>query len=110
MFVCSLSVAYVVRGCAVIAVNAGRAFALEGRGVWHAMTASVCQQLLGPVRLRSSLRLALEHPHPLTKVSQEPNSASALVAASPWDPVHVWRQHVDQAQQPRQAAWDGVDV
>ena len=49
-----------------------RAFALEGRGVWHAMTASLCQQLVGPVRLRSSLRLAVEHPDPLAKVSSTP--------------------------------------
>jgi len=38
----------------------GGAFALEGRGVWHALSASLCQQVVGPLRVRADARLALE--------------------------------------------------
>jgi hypothetical protein len=36
------------------------AFALEDSGVWHSLTLSASQQLLGPVRLRGDWRLALD--------------------------------------------------
>lgn len=39
-----------------------RAFALEGRGIWHALSASVAQQLIGPVRIRADFRFALDLP------------------------------------------------
>ena len=39
-----------------------RAFALEGRGVWHALSASVTQQVLGPIRARADFRYALDLP------------------------------------------------
>ena len=39
-----------------------RAFALEGRGIWHALSISASQQLVGPLRLRADFRLALEAP------------------------------------------------
>ncbi|KAK9843446.1 hypothetical protein WJX81_003011 [Elliptochloris bilobata] len=39
-----------------------RAFALEGRGIWHALSVSAAQQLVGPLRLRADFRLALEPP------------------------------------------------
>ena len=38
----------------------GAAFALEGRGVWHALSASLCQQVVGPLRVRADARFALE--------------------------------------------------
>lgn len=48
--------------------SAGRhkhpAFALDERGVWHALTVSATQQLFGPVRLRADARLALDSVHP----------------------------------------------
>lgn len=40
------------------------AFALEERGVWHALTLSATQQLVGPVRLRADWRLALDSVQP----------------------------------------------
>jgi hypothetical protein len=39
-----------------------RAFALEGRGMWHALSLSAAQQLYGPIRLRADARVALENP------------------------------------------------
>eukprot|EP00884_Botryococcus_braunii_P003685 jgi/Botrbrau1/13317/Bobra.0315s0015.1 len=39
-----------------------RAFALEGRGMWHAVSLSAVQQVFGPVRLRADARIALENP------------------------------------------------
>ena len=39
-----------------------RAFALEGRGIWHALSMSATQQLYGPLRARADLRVALESP------------------------------------------------
>lgn len=41
-----------------------RAFALEGRGIWHALSISAAQQVYGPVRARADLRFALESPPP----------------------------------------------
>lgn len=40
------------------------AFALEERGVWHSLTLSATQQLVGPVRLRADCRLALDSVNP----------------------------------------------
>ncbi|KAL4452107.1 hypothetical protein ABPG75_007769 [Micractinium tetrahymenae] len=37
-----------------------RAFALEGRGAWHALSVSLAQQLVGPVRARLDARFALD--------------------------------------------------
>lgn len=42
-----------------------RAFALEGRGIWHALSLSAQQQVYGPVRARADLRVALESPAPM---------------------------------------------
>ena len=39
-----------------------RAFALEGRGIWHALSMSATQQVYGPLRARADLRVALESP------------------------------------------------
>lgn len=39
-----------------------RAFALEGRGIWHALSISAAQQLVGPLRVRADFRMALEPP------------------------------------------------
>lgn len=39
-----------------------RAFALEGRGIWHALSVSAAQQVYGPVRARADFRIALESP------------------------------------------------
>ena len=39
-----------------------RAFALEGRGIWHALSLSATQQVYGPLRARADLRVALESP------------------------------------------------
>lgn len=44
-----------------------RAFALEGRGTWHALSLGVVQQVVGPVRARVDVRCALDptlHRHP----------------------------------------------
>ena len=38
------------------------AFALEGRGIWHAASASFAQQVLGPLRVRADYRVALDMP------------------------------------------------
>ena len=45
-----------------ISLTPGRAFALEGRGIWHALSVSAAQQVWGPLRARADLRLALESP------------------------------------------------
>ncbi|PSC71107.1 rRNA-processing EFG1 [Micractinium conductrix] len=37
-----------------------RAFALEGRGAWHALSVSLAQQVFGPVRARVDARFALD--------------------------------------------------
>lgn len=50
--------------------------------MWHALTATVCQQLLGPVRINSSLRLALEHPAPPTRDARGRITTSALAASA----------------------------
>ncbi|DBA99922.1 TPA: hypothetical protein ACH3X1_013804 [Trebouxia sp. C0004] len=39
-----------------------RAFALEGRGIWHALSASITQQVIGPIRARADFRYALDLP------------------------------------------------
>ena len=45
-----------------------RAFALEGRGIWHALSASVTQQIIGPVRARADFRYALDLPSHIPQV------------------------------------------
>lgn len=45
-----------------------RAFALEGRGIWHALSASVTQQIIGPVRARADFRYALDLPSNIPQV------------------------------------------
>ena len=52
-----------------------RAFALEGRGIWHALSVSASQQLVGPLRLRADFRLALEPPA-APPVPQDPRTPS----------------------------------
>lgn len=37
-----------------------RAFALEGRGSWHALSVSLAQQVIGPIRARADFRFALD--------------------------------------------------
>jgi len=37
-----------------------RAFALEGRGSWHALSISLAQQIIGPLRARADFRFALD--------------------------------------------------
>ncbi|KAK9808249.1 hypothetical protein WJX73_003474 [Symbiochloris irregularis] len=59
-----------------------RALALEARGVWHALTATLTQQLLGPVRINSAVRLALEHPSPPTRDARGRITTSALAASA----------------------------
>ncbi len=51
-----------------------RAFAMEGRGSWHALSASVTQQLYGPVRARADFRFALDP----TNVPQDQGERSTL--------------------------------
>lgn len=46
-----------------------RAFALEGRGIWHALSASVTQQIIGPVRARADFRYALDLPSNIPQAS-----------------------------------------
>lgn len=46
-----------------------RAFALEGRGIWHALSASITQQVIGPVRARADFRYALDLPSSIPQVS-----------------------------------------
>ena len=53
-----------------------RAFALEGRGIWHALSASVAQQLIGPVRIRADFRFALDLPSSIPQVSSTPAAAA----------------------------------
>ena len=43
---------------------------MEGRGIWHALSASVTQQLIGPIRLRGDLRCALDLPSSVQPVCQ----------------------------------------
>ena len=45
-----------------------RAFALEGRGIWHALSASVTQQVIGPVRAQADFRYALDLPSSIPQV------------------------------------------
>jgi hypothetical protein len=52
----------------------GRAFALEGRGIWHALSLSAAQQVYGPMRARADLRFALEAPP--AGPSEEPGRAT----------------------------------
>ena len=46
-----------------------RAFALEGRGIWHALSASITQQVIGPVRARADFRYALDLPSSIPQVT-----------------------------------------
>ena len=46
-----------------------RAFALEGRGIWHALSASITQQVIGPVRARADFRYALDLPSSIPQVA-----------------------------------------
>jgi hypothetical protein len=51
-----------------------RAFALEGRGSWHALSVSVAQQVIGPLRVRADFRFALDP----TNVPQDQGERSTL--------------------------------
>lgn len=51
-----------------------RAFALEGRGSWHALSVSLAQQIVGPVRARADFRFALDP----TNVPQDQGERSTL--------------------------------
>lgn len=50
-----------------------RAGPLEGRGVWHAVSLSVAQQVLGPLRARADARLALHVPGSIPQVCPAPH-------------------------------------
>ncbi len=66
----------------------GRAFALEGRGIWHALSVSAAQQVYGPVRARADMRFALESPP--AAPSEDPGRATlegAWKVCSPCIPV-----------------------
>lgn len=58
-----------------------RAFALEGRGIWHALSASVTQQVIGPVRARADFRYALDLPSSIPQVHSLRQSGLLLPAA-----------------------------
>ena len=51
-----------VGGSAMVASSGcvRRAFTLEGRGIWHAASISLAQQVWGPLRARLDTRLALD--------------------------------------------------
>jgi len=51
-----------------------RAFALEGRGSWHALSVSLAQQVVGPFRVRTDFRFALDP----TNVPQDQGERSTL--------------------------------
>jgi hypothetical protein len=51
-----------------------RAFALEGKGIWHCCTISAAQQVYGPVRARADFRFALDP----TNVPQDQGERSTL--------------------------------
>jgi hypothetical protein len=51
-----------------------RAFALEGRGSWHALSVSLAQQVVGPLRVRADFRFALDP----TNVPQDQGERSTL--------------------------------
>ncbi|KAH7622361.1 hypothetical protein NADE_004948 [Nannochloris sp. 'desiccata'] len=51
-----------------------RAFALEGRGSWHALSVSLAQQVVGPFRARADFRFALDP----TNVPQDQGERSTL--------------------------------
>lgn len=51
-----------------------RAFALEGKGIWHSCTISAAQQLFGPVRIKSDFRFALDP----TNIPQNQGDRSTL--------------------------------
>lgn len=58
-----------------------RAFALEGHGAWHALSASLAQQILGPVRGRAAPAAGLAGPPPPAMGA----TPAAQGAASPAD-------------------------
>ena len=49
--------------------------------MWHAVTASVTQQVLGQVRACASVRLALEHPSPAARDERGRLTTQALAAS-----------------------------
>jgi hypothetical protein len=51
-----------------------RAFALEGRGSWHALSVSLAQQVAGPLRARADFRFALDP----TNVPQDQGERSTV--------------------------------
>ena len=52
-----------------------RAGPLEGRGVWHAVSLSAAQQVLGPLRARADARLALHVPGSIPQVCPAPHAS-----------------------------------
>lgn len=55
-------------------IDRHRAFALDGRGSWHALSASISQQVIGPVRAHCDLRFALDP----TNVPEDEGQRSTL--------------------------------
>lgn len=51
-----------------------RAFALEGKGIWHCCTVSAAQQVFGPVRIKADFRFALDP----TNIPQNQGERSTL--------------------------------
>lgn len=66
--------------------NKHRAFALEGRGTWHALSISVAQQVVGPIRARMDVRYALDPTVDRATLSEAvtwSNVAKALTSVRP---------------------------
>ena len=61
-----------------------RAFTLEGRGIWHAASISLAQQIWGPLRARLDTRLALD----MTSQVIQPLPASNLLTAAGPNEAH----------------------
>ncbi|CAK0784857.1 hypothetical protein CVIRNUC_008062 [Coccomyxa viridis] len=64
-----------------------RAFALEGRGIWHALSLSATQQVYGPLRARADMRVALESPPPAVP----PEEAGRATLEGAWQAIRTLR-------------------
>lgn len=60
-----------------------RAFALEGRGTWHALSVSLAQQVVGPVRARMDVRCALDPTLDRSEALTWSSVAKALTSVRP---------------------------
>lgn len=64
-----------------------RAFALEGRGTWHALSVSLAQQVIGPLRARADVRCALDPAFPQYSGAEGLTWRGTLAAVSSVRPV-----------------------